>query len=70
MKCYTDQKLKGLDQMPGEVFIDDDGYRWFVEADGTLTLMRHEEMPCYSHVPRLKVERDYGTLRSIQDIAL
>lgn len=56
--------------MPGEVFIDDDGYRWFVEADGTLTLMRHEEMPCYSHVPRLKVERDYGTLRSIQDIAL
>jgi len=55
--------------MPGEVFIDDDGYRWFVEADGTLTLYMHEEMPCYSHLARTVVERDYGKLRSIADIA-
>jgi hypothetical protein len=55
--------------MPGEVFIDDDGYRWHVEADGTLSLFRHEEMPCYSHVPRTSVERDYGKLRLIESIA-
>lgn len=55
--------------MPGEVFIDDDGYRWVVEADGTLTLFRHEDMPCYSHQPRTSVERDYGKLRSIANIA-
>jgi hypothetical protein len=52
--------------MPGEVFIDDDGYRWFVEADSTLTLYMHEEMPCYSHQPRTAVERDYGKLRLIE----
>jgi len=55
--------------MPGEVFIDEDGYRWFVEADGTLTLYMHEEMPCYSHLARTVVERDYGKLRSIADFA-
>jgi hypothetical protein len=58
--------------MPGDMYIDDDGYRWFVEADGTLTLYMHEEMPCYSHQLRSVVERDYGKLRSsdtIQNIA-
>jgi hypothetical protein len=56
--------------MPGDVFIDDDGYRWHVEADGTLTLFRHEEMPCYSHVPRTSVERDYGKLRLIETMRI
>lgn len=54
--------------MPGEMYIDDDGYRWFVEADGTLTLFRHEESPCYSHQSRTVVEREYGHLRPIAAI--
>ena len=56
--------------MPGEMYIDEDGYRWFVEADGTLTLFRHEEQPCYSHQPRKVVERDYGKLRPLKTIAI
>lgn len=49
--------------MPGEWFEDSDGYKWFVEDDGTLTLFRHEDKLCYSHVPRSIVEKEYGELR-------
>jgi hypothetical protein len=54
--------------MPGEMYVDEDGYRWFVEADGTLTLFRHEEMPCYSHQARPAVERNYGKLLPLVSI--
>lgn len=56
--------------MPGEWYLDKDGYRWFVEADCTMTLFRHEEAPCYSHVTREAVERDYGLLTPIPPIKL
>lgn len=48
--------------------MDSDGYRWFVEMDGSLTLFRHEEMPCYSHLPRNIVEREYGSLHPTKPI--
>lgn len=43
---------------------DKDGWTWYFDGEGW-SLLRHEDQPCYVHVPLPKVEQEYGPLRPL-----